>query len=99
MTKIEEDGSVTAKVVEVHNLRSWVVVTLDGLPHKIAIDVIKHCYKCEICGKELTVNSDVGKHIQNTGHRLYWKKFGNIIFKIGGLNAEINMLHACGIFY
>jgi hypothetical protein len=35
------DGSVTIKVVEVHNLRTWVVVTLDGLPHKIAIDVIK----------------------------------------------------------
>jgi hypothetical protein len=94
LIQIEEDGSVTVKVAELHNIRTWVVVTLDGLPHKIAIDVIKHCYKCETCGKELTVNSDVGKHVKNTGHRLYWKKFGNIILKIGGLHAEMNMLRS-----
>ena len=94
LVKIEEDGSVTMKVVEVQNLRTWVVVTLDGLPHKIAIDVIKHCYKCETCGKEFTANSDVGMHVEATGHRLYWKKFGNIILKIGGLHAEMNMLRS-----
>ena len=94
LVKIEENGSVTMKVVEVQNLRTWVVVTLDGLPHKIAIDVIKHCYKCETCGKEFTANSDVGMHVEATGHRLYWKKFGNIILKIGGLHAEMNMLRS-----
>ena len=94
LVKIEDDGTVTVKVLEVHNMRTWVVVTLDGLPHKIAIDVIKHCYKCELCGKEITVNSDVVKHMQDTGHRIFWKKFGNIILKIGGLHAEMNMLRS-----
>ena len=74
LVKIEDDGTVTVKVLEVHNMRTWVVVTLDGLPHKIAIDVIKHCYKCELCGKEITVNSDVVKHMQDTGHRIFWEK-------------------------
>ena len=94
LVKIEPDGSVTVKVNEVNNVRTWIVVTLDGLPHKIAIDVIKHCYKCEEFGKELTVNSDVGKHFQSTGHNLFWNFFGNIILKIGGLHAEMNMLRS-----
>ena len=47
------------KVLDVNNVRSWVVVTLDGSPHKIGIYVIKHCFQCEECGREFTVNSDV----------------------------------------
>ena len=94
LIRIEEDGSITVQVNEVKNVRSWILVTLDGLPHKIAIDVIKHCFRCEECGKEFTVNNDVTKHYQSVGHKLYWKKFGNIILKIGGLHAEMNMLRS-----
>ena len=78
LIRIEEDGSITVQVNEVKNVRSWILVTLDGLPHKIAIDVIKHCFRCEECGKEFTVNNDVTKHYQSVGHKLYWKEFGNI---------------------
>ena len=59
LLKIEEDGSIVVQVHEISNARTWVLVTLDGLPHKIAIDVIKHCYKC---GENFTVNSDVTTH-------------------------------------
>ena len=78
----------------VNNVRTWIVVTLDGLPHKIAIDVIKHCFKCKECGKVFTVSNDVGKHFANHGHKTYRKTFGNIILKIGGLHAEMNMLRS-----
>ena len=94
LIKIEDDGSITEQVQELNNIRTWVLVTLDGLPHKIAIDVLKHCFKCEECGKEFTVNSDVTKHNQNHGHNLFTKMFGNIILKIGGLHAEMNMLRS-----
>ena len=59
---INDDGSITTKIQDVNNIRSWILVTLDGLPHKIAIDVIKHCFKCAECGKEFTVSNDVAKH-------------------------------------
>ena len=94
LIRIEEDGTITVQVNEVKNVRSWILVTLDGLPHKIAIDVIKHCFRCEECGKEFTVNSDVIKHYQSVGHKLYRKKYGNIILKIGWLHAEMNMLRS-----
>ena len=82
------------KVLDVNNVRSWVVVTLDGSPHKIGMDVIKHCFQCEECGREFTVNSDVMVHFQKHNHAVFWKKFGNIIFNIGGLHAEMNMLRS-----
>ena len=44
---------------------------------------------------DFTVNSDVTKHFNSFGHKLHWKKFGNIILKIGGLHAEMNMLRSC----
>ena len=71
---IEDDNSISTEVIEVSNMRIWIVVTLDGLPHKLAINVIKHCYQCEQCGKEITVNTDVMKHFEKTGQRLFWKK-------------------------
>jgi hypothetical protein len=67
---------------------------MDGSPHKIGIDVIKHCFQCEECRREFTVNSDVMVHFQKHNHAVYWKKFGNIILKIGGLHAEMNMLRS-----
>ena len=94
LIKIEEDNSISTKVCEVNNIRAWIAVTLDGLPHKLAIDVIKHCFQFEECGKEFTVNTDVSTHFQKTGHRLYWKKYANLILKIGGLHAEMNMLRS-----
>ena len=94
LIEIEDDGSITSKVKEVNNMRTWIAVTLDGLPHKIAIDVIKHCYKCHECGKDFTVINDVGKHFESSGHKKYKKTFGNIILKIGGLHAEMNMLRS-----
>ena len=94
LLKIEEDNTISTEVTEVNNMRTWIVVTLDGLPHKLAINVIKHCYQCELCGKDITVNTDVIKHFEKTGHRLFWKKYANIILKIGGLHAEMNMLRS-----
>ena len=92
--KIQEDGSIVTEFNNINDVRSWIVVTLDGLPHKIAIDVLKHCFKCNECGKEFTVNTDVKKHFHTHGHRYFLKKFGNIILKIGGLHAEMNMLRS-----
>ena len=94
LLKIENENKITTEVSQVNNVRSWIVVTLDGSPHKIAIDVIKHCYQCEECGKDFTVNTDVMKHFKKHGHKLYWKKYANLILKIGGLHAEMNMLRS-----
>ena len=35
LIEIEDDGSITSKVKEVNNMRTWIAVTLDGLPHNV----------------------------------------------------------------
>ena len=89
-----DDNKVMVKTWEVNNLRTWIAITADGLPHKLLIDVVKHCYICEECGKDFDVISDVTGHMLDHGHKTFFKEFGNCIIKIGGLHAEMNMLRS-----
>ena len=89
-----DDKNIEVKTWGVHNMRSWIVITVDGLPHKLLIEVIKHSFICEECGKDFDVISDVTEHFQKYKHKTYFKEFGNCIIKIGGLHAEMNMLRS-----
>ena len=86
--------TVSEKTWGVHNLRTWIAITVDGLPHKLLIEVIKHSFICETCGKDFDVISDVTDHFKKHGHKTYFKEFGNCILKIGGIHAEMNMLRS-----
>ena len=89
-----DDKTIQVKTWGVKNLRTWIAITVDGLPHKLLIDVIKHSYICEECRKDFDVMSDVTEHFQKHNHKTYFKEFGNCILKIGGLHAEMNMLRS-----
>ena len=86
--------TVKVKTWGVTNMRTWIGITVDGLPHKLLIEVIKHSFVCGECEKDFDVMSDVTEHFQKHGHRTYLKEFGNCIIKIGGLHAEMNMLRS-----
>ena len=89
-----DEKSISEKAWGVHNLRTWIAITVDGLPHKLLIEVIKHSFICEECGKDFDVMSDVTDHFKKHGHKTFFKEFGNCILKIGGLHAEMNMLRS-----
>ena len=89
---ISEDGRVCIETRELPNVRQYIVITVDGLPHQIAIDVIKHCFKCDVCNKKLSCISYVSEHFKKKGHKKFTKRFSNIIVKLGGLHLELNML-------
>ena len=91
---IDESGNIAVEIRELANVRHYIVVTVDGLPHRIAIEVIKHCYRCSECGKKISSISDVSKHFNKFGHKRYIKRFSNIIVKLGGLHLELNMLRS-----
>ena len=90
----KDSTNVEVKTWDVNNMRTWVVITADGLPHKLLIDVVKHCFICEVCGKDFDVMSDVTGHMLDYGHRTFFKEFGNCIIKIGGLHLEMTMLRS-----
>ena len=90
----KDSTNVEVKTWGVNNMRTWVVITADGLPHKLLIDVVKHCFICEVCGEDFDVMSDVTEHMLGYGHRTFFKEFGNCIIKIGGLHLEMTMLRS-----
>jgi hypothetical protein len=90
----KDSTNVEVKTWGVNNMRTWVVITADGLPHKLLIDVVKHCFICEVCGDDFDVMSDVTEHMLGYGHRTFFKEFGNCIIKIGGLHLEMTMLRS-----
>ena len=76
---VNDDKTVTVDAWDITNVRSYVVVTVDGLPHKMAIDVLKHCYKCMNCGKNISSMHDLNHHMKKHGHQTFHKRFANII--------------------
>ena len=91
---IDEAGNIAVEIPKLADVRHYIVVTVDGLPHRIAIEVIKHCYRCSECDKKISSISDVSKHFKKFGHMRYIKRFSNIIVKLGGLHLELNMLRS-----
>ena len=89
-----DDGDISVNTYEIQNVRQYVLVTVDGLPHKMAIDVIKHCYDCKDCGEKFSCIEDVNKHAESQAHVTYYKRFSNFILKIGGLHLQMNMLRS-----
>ena len=90
----KDSKNVEVKTWGVNNIRTWVVITADGLPHKLLIDVVKHCFICDVCGEDFDVMSDVTGHMLDYGHKTFVKEFGNCIVKIGGLHMEMTMLRS-----
>ena len=43
-----DSKNVEVKTWGVNNMRTWIVITADGLPHKLLIDVVKHSYVSEV---------------------------------------------------
>ena len=91
---VNDDDTITVESWDMTNVRSYVLVTVDGLPHKMAIDVLKHCYHCKECDKNISSLPDLNNHMKKYGHKTFFKRFSNIILKIGGLHLHMNMLRS-----
>jgi hypothetical protein len=86
---LDKAGNVSVETQELSDIRHYLIITVDGLPHRIGIEVIKHCLD-----KKLSSISDACKHFEKFGHEKYIKRFSNIILKLGGLHLELNMLRS-----
>ena len=90
----DKSGKVSVETQELSDVRHYLIITVDGLPHRIGIEVIKHCFKCNVRDKKISSISDVSKHFEKFGHEKYIKRFSNSIIKLGGLHLELNMLRS-----
>ena len=75
----DKAGNVSVETQELSDVRHYLIITVDGLPHRIGIEVIKHCFKCNVCDKKISSISDVSsKHFEKFGQEKYIKRFLNI---------------------
>ena len=74
--------------------RKFIVVTSDGLPYKIIMDMIKNEHKCATCGKRIEYLAGLTDHMHETGHCEYFQTYGNILPNIGHFHYSLTMLRS-----
>ena len=89
-----KNGKVTKVLNENEQFRKFVVVTADGLPYKVMIELIKNAHTCAICGKRLRYLADMTDHMQNTQHNEYYQTYGTILPNIGHFHYSLTMLRS-----
>ena len=70
----------------------FVVVTADGLPYNIIIDLLKNTHTCAVCGKRFSFLSDMTEHMQKTQHAEFFQTYGNILPKLDSFTLLLQCL-------
>ena len=92
--RVSENGEIVSKAWNIRGARSFILVTVDGLPYKICMDLIKNYHECVTCGKEFKNLADVTTHVTEVNHREFFKTFGNIVLNIGEFHYGLTMLRS-----
>ena len=87
---INEDNTVTVHNWDIKNVRQFILMTVDGIPHKMMIEVINNCFKCKECDRNLSLIMNVNHYNRKYNHKTIYKCFSNI----GGLHLHMNMLRS-----
>ena len=88
------DNNVTKSVVDDESFRKHIVVTADGLPYKIMIDLIENTHTCAMCGKRIAHVADLTEHMNETQHNEFFQTYGNILPNIGYFHYALTMLRS-----
>ena len=91
---INEDNTVTVDTWDINNVRQYILMTVDGLPHKMMIEVIKNCFKCKECDRNFSSIMDVNHHNQKYNQKTFYNRFSDIVLNIGGLHLHMSMLRS-----
>ena len=70
------------------------MVTADGLPYKIMIDLIKNTHTCAQCGKRFDLLVDMTEHMKKHKHCEFFQTYGNILPNIGHFHYQLTMLRS-----
>ena len=93
--KIElSEAGITKVYDENEEFRKFVVVTADGLPYKIMIDLLKNRHTCATCGKKILFLADMTQHMKETNHNEYYQTYGCVLPNIGQFHFALTMLRS-----
>ena len=86
-----ENDEIKKKLIESDNHRSWIFLTVDGLPAKHIIKIIENTYSCTTCGKRLYHPSEIMEHKENHKHDNFCQTYGSFILNIGQFHYCMTM--------
>ena len=73
------DKKVEKIVNDDPNLRKFILVTVDGLPYKILLDIIRNFHTCAKYGKRFEYLAEMNKHLKISQHNEYFQTYGCIL--------------------
>ena len=86
------------KVTKVFNddpeQRKFIVISADGLPYKVLIDLIKNAHTCATCGNKFEFLAEMTEHLNTLHHSEYFQTYGSILPNIGQFHYALTMLRS-----
>ena len=76
------------------DFRKHIVVTADGLPYKVMIELVENAHTCAECGVKLLHIGDLTEHMNKTQHCEFFQTYGNILPNIGYFHYALTMLRS-----
>ena len=93
--KIMISANNVTKVLQTDkDFRKHIVVTADGLPYKVMIELIENAHTCAKCGVKLLHIGDLTEHMDKTQHCEFFQTYGNILPNIGYFHYALTMLRS-----
>ena len=89
-----EDGKVTKILNMEEQSRKWTMCTVDGLPFKELIDILKDNFKCAICGFKAEHIANLNDHMKETTHNEFFQSYGAVLPNIGHFHYGFTLLRS-----
>ena len=89
-----ENEDIRKEIVGNDGERSWLLVTVDGVPYRQLISIIKNHHQCVQCGKKIKYLSELTDHMKSSGHNEFYQTYGNILMNIGNFHFVQAMLRS-----
>ena len=87
--ELEFQEKKVKKTILKHDIRSFILLSTDGLPMKHLIDITENTFCCKECGNIFTHISDIKTHSDETGHKKFFQKYSLFLLNMGNFHYSM----------
>jgi len=80
-----ENRKLKKSLIENDTVRTWILLTVDGLPAKQLINIIENTYTCIQCSKRMSLD-EIRKHETENNHTKYFQTYSVFVLNIGSFH-------------
>ncbi len=86
-----EDEKIVKRVIKNDEVRSWILLSCDGLPMKSLIQLIENMFQCIDCGQKIEHVSELSEHARSTQHKSFFQIYSCFCPNVGQFHYQMTM--------